>query len=327
MARKYGSSLRWRVVFLHVTHHLSPGEIVRLLKVGKTFVHKVLKLYSETKGVEYSLNHNRGKPRSIGGRVILLIRYLIDQYPELYLDELRDWIYFRTGETYAIPTLSRCLSKIGLSVKKLQLIAKERDERRRANFRRYMAQFNKHELLFVDESSKDNRTFQRKYAQGLKGIRVSRKGNFTRGTRYSVLGAIAVDDVKAAHAIEGAYNKQQFEYAMEHFVLPHVGSYANKEMCSVIVMDNCRIHYSQRVFELVRRKGGMTVFLPPYSPDMNPIELCFGCGKSWLQRHQDVCDKYPKRCFEIALHQVIKPFAVPLLISKTLFARNTALLE
>ena len=53
------------------------------------------------------------------GRVILLIRSLIDQYPELYLDELRDWIYFRTGETYAIPTLSCCLHKIGLSVKKV----------------------------------------------------------------------------------------------------------------------------------------------------------------------------------------------------------------
>ena len=53
------------------------------------------------------------------GRVILLIRSLIDQYPEMYLDELRDWIYFCTGETYAIPTLSRCLSKSGLSVKKV----------------------------------------------------------------------------------------------------------------------------------------------------------------------------------------------------------------
>ena len=68
MVRKYGSSLRWRVAFLHVNHHLSPGEIVRFLKVRKTFVHKVLKLYSETKGVDYSLNHNRGKPRSIGGK-------------------------------------------------------------------------------------------------------------------------------------------------------------------------------------------------------------------------------------------------------------------
>ena len=54
------------------------------------------------------------------------------------------------------------------------------------------------------------------------------------------------------------------------------------------------------------------VFISPYSPDMNPIELCFGDGKSWLRRHQDVCEKYPKRCFEIALHQVIKPFVDPL---------------
>ena len=45
--------------------------------------------------------------------------------------------------------------------------------------------------------------------------------------------------------------------------------------------------------------------ISPYSPDMNPIELCFGDGKSWLQRHQDVSVKYPKRCFEIALQQVI----------------------
>ena len=49
----------------------------------------------------------------------MLIRFLIDQYPELYLDELSDWIYFRTGETYSIPTLSRCLRKIGLSIKKV----------------------------------------------------------------------------------------------------------------------------------------------------------------------------------------------------------------
>ena len=68
-------------------------------------------------------------------------------------------------------------------------------------------------------------------------------------------------------------------------------------------------------------------FISPYSPDMNPIELCFGYGKSWLRRHQDVCDKYPKRFFEIALHELIKPFAVPLLTSNTRFARNTALLE
>ena len=134
MVRKYGSSLRRRVVFLHVNHYLSPREIIRLLKVGKTFVHKVLKLYSETKGVDYldvlsccglllsGFHVFCQKLRSKRivfhtGRVISLVRSLIDQYPELHLDELRDWIYFRTGEIYAIPTLSRWLNKIALSVK------------------------------------------------------------------------------------------------------------------------------------------------------------------------------------------------------------------
>ena len=41
-----------------------------------------------------------------------------------------------------------------------------------------------------------------------------------------------------------------------------------------------------------------------YSPDLNPIEIAFGTAKKWLQSHQDICEKYPKRCFEIALYQV-----------------------
>ena len=52
-------------------------------------------------------------------REILVIRSPIGQYPELYLDKLRDWILFLTGESYSISTLSRCLCKIGLSVKKV----------------------------------------------------------------------------------------------------------------------------------------------------------------------------------------------------------------
>ena len=154
MVRKYGTSLRWRIVFLNIGQHLSPQEIVRLLKVSKTFVHYVLKLYRETKGVDYSANRNSGKRRSVvgiyfvsnrslcaftanlhfvlqdfaciclfSGRDILLVRRLMGQYPELYLDELRDWIEFLTGEAYSIPTLSRCMQKIGLSIKKVSFFS------------------------------------------------------------------------------------------------------------------------------------------------------------------------------------------------------------
>lgn len=45
-------------------------------------------------------------------------------------------------------------------------------------------------------------------------------------------------------------------------------------------------------------------YFRPYSPDLNPIEEAFGCAKQWLKRNQDICIKYPKWCFEIALQQV-----------------------
>ena len=88
------------------------------------------------------------------------------------------------------------------------------------------------------------------------------KGNFTRGTRYSVLSAISTQGVEASHTIVGAYNREQFEFAMEHFIVPCVGSVAQKEPCSVVIMDNCNIHYSEAVFTAVRNRGGIVIFLP-----------------------------------------------------------------
>ena len=97
--------------------------------------------------------------------------------------------------------------------------------------------------------------------QNLKGTYLSKKDNFTRSTRYSVLAALSVDGVEAAHTIIGAYKREMFEFVMLQFVVPKVGSYAMKEKCSIVIMDNCGIHYSERVFNAVRRKGGIVMFL------------------------------------------------------------------
>ena len=48
---------------------------------------------------------------------------------------------------------------------------------------------------------------------------------------------------------------------------------------SIIVLDNCAIHKSDLLREVVEGSGQLLVFLPPYSPDYNPIEESFSCGK------------------------------------------------
>ena len=48
----------------------------------------------------------------------------------------------------------------------------------------------------------------------------------------------------------------------------------------------------------------ISCYFRPYSPDMSPIEECFSVGKAWLLRNPDLCQRYPQRCFEIALSNV-----------------------
>ncbi|KAK3735143.1 hypothetical protein QZH41_008106, partial [Actinostola sp. cb2023] len=143
----------------------------------------------------------------------------------------------------------------------LQIVANLRKELDRAEFRRRIASFRRDQLLFIDESSKDNRNLQRKYGRGLKGTKVSFKGHFVRGTKYSVLGGLTTEGA-FGHCILGNYDKVQFEFAMKYFVLPFVGSLAKGERNSVVIMDNCRIHDSAKVLEMVREVGGLVMFLP-----------------------------------------------------------------
>jgi transposase len=59
---------------------------------------------------------------------------------------------------------------------------------------------------------------------------------------------------------------------------------------SVIIMDNARIHYDDDLISLLEGLGYHVIFLPPYSPDYNPIETAFSIIKSWIKRNYDFMD-------------------------------------
>ena len=64
-----------------------------------------------------------------------------------------------------------------------------------------------------------------------------------------------------------------------------LGFFANDEGRSIVVMDNAATHMSERVGQLVRGTGAYLLYTAPYSPDLNPIELCFNIYKSQLKRN------------------------------------------
>ena len=56
---------------------------------------------------------------------------------------------------------------------------------------------------------------------------------------------------------------------------------------SVIIMDNARIHHDNELVELLEELGCRVIFLPPYSPDFNPIEIAFSTIKAWIRHNCD----------------------------------------
>jgi transposase len=57
---------------------------------------------------------------------------------------------------------------------------------------------------------------------------------------------------------------------------------------SVLIMDNCAIHHVSKVQQLLKTAGIVALFLPPYSPDLNPIEEAFSNVKKYLRKHDNL---------------------------------------
>ena len=119
--------------------------------------------------------------------------------------------------------------------------------------------------------------------------------------RFSVLPAISLKGFLHCEVVEGSFRADTFALFIQN-VLEHMEPFPGPN--SVIFMDNCHIHKSPYIQELISARfvykahslfvaDGQTTrgvrceFLPPYSPDYNPIELAFSWMKYYLRRHGD----------------------------------------
>src|SRR6266542_6789773 len=90
-----------------------------------------------------------------------------------------------------------------------------------------------------------------------------------------------------------------------------MNEYPNKN--SVIVMDNAKIHHDEKLVESIEQMGCKIIYLPPYSPDFNPIETAFSGIKSWLKRNRTYVKAYndPKYFFFLILPQPTRSTLFP----------------
>ena len=132
-------------------------------------------------------------------------------------------------------------------------------------------------LVFVDEMG-THTSLAPMYAYAPRGKRASFKVPRNRGKNTTLVASIGCGGMGPSMAVEGSTTKEVFEAYVEDFLAPMLRS------GQVVVMDNLSAHKGERVRELIEERGCELLYLPPYSPDLNPIEEAFAKVKALLRK-------------------------------------------
>ena len=163
-----------------------------------------------------------------------------------------------------------------LATQKKSLIAAERDETARAAWHLDASRLNPADLVFVDETS-THTALTRRRARAPRGERAVGRTPRNHGPNVTLLATLTPAGIGLAVAIPGAVDGAAFIAYAERVLAPSL------RPGQVVILDNLSAHKSEGVRTAVEAVGARLLFLPPYSPDFNPIELAFAKVKEHLR--------------------------------------------
>ncbi len=131
-------------------------------------------------------------------------------------------------------------------------------------------------LVFVDEMG-THTSLAPSYGYSPRGQRAFFKIPRNRGMNTTLLSSMSLKGMGPSMAVEGSTTKVVFEAYVEHFLAPTLRA------GQVVLMDNLSAHKGERVRKLIEERGCKVRYLPPYSPDLNPIEEAFSKVKRLLR--------------------------------------------
>ena len=273
----YSEDLRSRVIAAWEAKEGSQRQIAQRFKVSLSFVRNLLRHYRTNGQIEAKRRGGNLKP-IIQDEQLALVKSLVEEKNDLLLSELCDRLMEKTGVKVSVPTMYRAVEKLNLRRKKT-LYASEQETQRvtelRHDYRRWLDQIDVRNLVFVDEAGL-NLSMSRLFARAVDGERAVSSTPGTKGGNVSLIGAINIEGLVATMTVPGSTNTEVFLTYVTQILAPQLWSGA------IVVMDNLRVHHAERVRVAIESVGAKVKFLPPYSPDLSPIELCWSKLKQFL---------------------------------------------
>ena len=234
---------------------------------------------------------------------VLALKHIVDENPNLYLDQLAFQFGMVTGVFVHYSTIRRCLvEKLGYMMKVLLTVAKQQCEQDEIWFLQAIAMYlqeDSQRLITIDETHKDRNAARRRRGWGHKestgGVTVT--AWFENVARYTLIAAANVNGFipAACHTVKrdelldegaaGTVDGEYFLYWVKEYMCPVLGDYALGEARSVVLVDNASTHMSNEIEMAIAVTGAILVYGAPFSPLLNPIELYFSKYKAYPKRN------------------------------------------
>jgi len=181
------------------------------------------------------------------------------------------------------------------------------------NHRQPAMRLEPHRLHFIDETSV-NTKMVRAYGWGAKSERLVVDAPFGHWLTQTFIAALRCDGLCAPWVLNHPMCRESFDLYIETQLAPIL------QPGDIVILDNLAAHKSAKARDIVRDKGAWMLFLPPYSPDLNPIEMAFSKLKSHLKKAAartfddlinkigDICDLFsPQECLNYFKHAQYAP--------------------
>jgi transposase len=147
----------------------------------------------------------------------------------------------------------------------------------RERWKAAQASFDPTKLVFIDETGA-NTKMVRLYGHSPKGQRLIGKQPFGHWKTTTFTAALRCNGITAPFVLDGPMNRDAFLVYVDQVLGPTLTE------GDMVVMDNLPAHKGDAVRKLIEARGAKLFFLPPYSPDLNPIELAFAKLKTFLRK-------------------------------------------
>lgn len=148
---------------------------------------------------------------------------------------------------------------------------------KRTAWRFWQAHLRPQQLVFIDETGA-NTTMARTHGRNFRGHRVVSKVPHAHWKTTTFLGALRATGLTAPLVVDGPMTGEIFLAYVRQHLAPTL------RQGDLVILDNLSCHKRAGIREEIQRAGAQLVYLPPYSPDLNPIELAFAKFKTMLRK-------------------------------------------